>query len=344
MLRAVVADDSPTVRVLLKQILEADPDIQVVGLAKDGQEAVELVQALRPDVVTMDIQMPRMNGFEATKEIMISAPTRIVIVTASAIGKEVSTAMHALAAGALTLLIKPPGPDAPGFSAAARELVDTVKAMTQVKVVRQFRPKALLSARGLGAPCGAVAIAASTGGPQALQRLLAALPRDFPAPILVVQHISGGFTAGLVGWLGQSVPLRVKVAEADEPLVGSTVYFAPEDRHLGVSSRRAAALSEAPPVGGFRPSGTHLFQSAAAAYGAAALAVILTGMGEDGVEGLRAIRESAGRIIAQDEATSIVFGMPGAAVRAGLADLVLPLDKIAGKLVELAVPRDASKR
>jgi two-component system, chemotaxis family, protein-glutamate methylesterase/glutaminase len=336
MLRAVVADDSPTVRSLLKQVLESDPEIQVVGLAKDGVEAVELVQSLRPDVVTMDVQMPRMNGFEATKEIMITAPTRIVIVTASIIGHDVSTAMHALSAGALTLLIKPPGPDDPGFEAAARELVATVKAMTQVKVVRHHRAKPPATPTGRQAGLGVVAIAASTGGPQALQKLLSELPRDFPAPLLVAQHISAGFTAGLAGWLGQSVPMRVKVAEAGEPLAASTVYVAPEDWHLGVSPRKAIALSADPPIGGFRPSGTHLFQSVAAVYGPAAVAIVLTGMGDDGAAGLPAIKTAGGRVLAQDEASCVVFGMPAAAIRSGLADRVLPLDKIAHALTDMA--------
>jgi two-component system chemotaxis response regulator CheB len=337
MLRAVVADDSPTIRSLLQRILEADPGIQVVGLARDGREAVEMVQALRPDVVTMDIQMPRMNGFEATKEIMITAPTPIVIVTASTVGRDVSTAVHALAAGALTLLLKPPGPDAPGFEAAAAELVATVKAMTQVKVVRHHRGKEPIARPAARVPAvGVVAIASSTGGPQALQRLLSDLPRDFPAPLLIVQHISAGFTEGLASWLGQSVPLRVKVAEADEALWPSTVYIAPEDHHLGVSPRRAAQLRDDPPIGGFRPSATHLFRSVAAAYGSSAVAVMLTGMGDDGVAGLAELRRQGARILAQDEATSVVFGMPAAAIRAGLADRVLPLDQIAAALVELA--------
>jgi two-component system chemotaxis response regulator CheB len=184
-----------------------------------------------------------------------------------------------------------------------------------------------------------VAIATSTGGPAALQRLLSDLPATFPLPILIVQHITPGFTAGLVSWLGDTTPFRVKLAQEGEPLTPGTVYLAPDDVHLGAGGRGGAvALSDATAIGGFRPSGTFLFESLARAYGPAVLALILTGMGDDGVAGLRAVREAGGYVIAQDERTSIVFGMPGAAVAAGLATLVLPLEAIAPRLVALAGP------
>ncbi len=341
MIRTVVVDDSATVRSLLKGILSGDPEFEVVGTAKDGEEGVRMVQELRPDVVTMDIHMPRMNGFEATKEIMITAPTPIVLVTASTRIHDVEAAMSALRTGALALLMKPPGPQSAGFEEAARQLVATVKAMAHVKVVRQHRrppaataQKSNIPARG-DSPLGVVAIATSTGGPPALQRLLSELPRDFRLPILVVQHISLGFTAGLATWLASSVSLRVKVAQQDEPLNPSTVYVAPEGRHLGVSVRRTVLLSEEPPIEGFRPSGTFLFKSAAEVFRAGTVALIMTGMGEDGVDGLRSVRQAGGTIIAQDEASSVVFGMPGAAVREKLVDFVVPLSKISGKLTEL---------
>jgi two-component system chemotaxis response regulator CheB len=180
-----------------------------------------------------------------------------------------------------------------------------------------------------------VASATSTGGPAALQRMLAGLPGGLPAPILVVQHITVGFTDGLAAWLGSISPSRVKVAQEGEPLAAGTVYIAPDDRHLGVSDRGAVALSDAPPIGGFRPSGSHLFESVARAFGPSAVAVIMTGMGEDGVAGLRAVRQAGGRVIAQDEDSSVVFGMPRAAIAAGLAHVVLPLDDIARRLASL---------
>ena len=357
MLRAVVAEDSATARALLVAVLSADPGIEVVGEARNGAEAVTLTRRLRPDVVTMDITMPQMDGFEATREIMASVPTPIVIVTASFRAREVQTSLDALEAGALAVLAKPPGPGAPGFDQAAQQLVAYVKALSQVKLVRRWRPGSPASGGvhprrvpedrrdepGGSLTPDLVAIATSTGGPAALHRLFAALPADFPLPILVVQHIARGFTDGLADWLGKSTALRVKVAEHGEPLEPHTVYLAPEDRHLGVSGPFSVALSSAPPVGGFRPSGTFLFESAARARGAGTVALILTGMGSDGVEGLAEVRRAGGRIIAQDEESSVIFGMPGAAIAAGVADVVLPLDAIPAHLLEL-VAHESAKR
>jgi two-component system chemotaxis response regulator CheB len=344
MIRVLVAEDSPTARALLVGILSSDPEIEVVGEAQDGTQAVEMTQALRPDVVTMDIRMPRLDGFEATKEIMITAPTRIIIVTASTIAHEVETSLYALRAGALTVLPKPHGPQAPDFEETARQLLATVKSMAQVKVVRHWRPAAPLPgagreekpARPRSTPRGrVVALATSTGGPAALYQLLGDLPTEFPPPILVVQHIAPGFIAGLADWLNKACGLRVKVAEDGETLAARTVYFAPDNRHLGVTDLGRVALSQAPPVGGFRPSASFLFESVARAYGPAAVGVILTGMGDDGVDGLRALQRAGGRALAQDEKTSVVFGMPGAAVGAGAVEEVLPLQDISRRLVEL---------
>jgi two-component system chemotaxis response regulator CheB len=341
MISVLVAEDSATARALLVEILRSDPDVQVVGEARDGAEAVALAQSLQPHVITMDIRMPRLDGFQATKEIMITAPTPVVVVTASDQAHDVEVAMRALRTGAVAVLHKPSGLGSPRFEDDARNLISTVKAMSQVKVVRHWRPRPDLPRPAGAAPDRApgvrgqvVAIATSTGGPAALARLLAGLPGDFPVPILVVQHITAGFTAGLASWLDSVCDLRVKIAQPGEALVPSTVYLAPDDRHLGVAGRVAISLSAGPPVGGFRPSGTALFESVARAFGNTAVAVILTGMGEDGVQGLRAVRQACGRVLAQDERTCVVYGMPGAAVAAGLVDQVLPLDAIAGRLVD----------
>lgn len=346
MIRVLVADDSPTVRTLLVQILNDDPEIRVVGEARNGDEAVALAESLRPDLVTMDVHMPGMDGLTATKEIMIRAPTPIVIVTSSARSRDVEASLATLRIGALDLLQKPSSPAAPDFEATAKRLVAAVKAMSQVKVVRHWRqgpspaptPRVPPStAPGTPAELRArvVAIASSTGGPAALQQVLSALPAGFAAPILVVQHITSGFTSGLARWLDSSCTLRVKVAEADEALAPGTVYIAPDDRHLGASDKATVVLSGTAPVGGFRPSGTFLFESVARAFGASALAVILTGMGDDGVLGLHAVRKAGGRVIAQDEPSSVIFGMPRAAVEAGLANLVLPIDAVAPRLLAL---------
>jgi two-component system, chemotaxis family, protein-glutamate methylesterase/glutaminase len=341
MIRVLVAEDSVTTREFLVAMLRSDPKIEVVGEAKDGLEAIEMTRRLRPNVITMDIRMPRMDGLEATKQIMISIPTPIVIVSGSLEVRDVEVSMQALRAGALTLLAKPAGPASPKFEKERREFVETVKAMSQVKVVRRWRDRqpaesgAERRALGGSARVRVVAIAASTGGPAALQQTFSALEGDFPVPILVVQHIARGFVEGLASWLSAVCPLRVKVAEEGEPLSPRTVYLAPDERHLGVSSQASVSLSRTLSGTGFCPSATFLFESVARVFGTSALAVVLTGMGQDGLDGLMAVRRAGGRIIAQDEATSVVFGMPGVAVEAGLADWVLPLPEIAPRLMDM---------
>ena len=343
MLRVLVAEDSVTSRELLVAILRSDPEITVVGEASNGIDAVGLTKQLRPDVITMDIRMPKQDGFESTRQIMIDAPTPIVIVSSVYNERDVEVSMHALRVGALAVLPKPPGPESPDFDDQCRKLVQTVKAMAQVKVVRRWRERVTITPPSIPrverAPrVRIVAIVASTGGPSALARILSSLSADFEPPILVVQHISTGFVGGLAAWLNTISPLPVRVAQDGEPLRAKTVYVAPDNSHLGVRNQSEIALLPTSPVEGFRPSGTALFESVSRAFGNAMVAVMLTGMGSDGVAGLRAVRTAGGRIIAQDEATSVVFGMPAAAIAAGLADSTLPLDVIASRLEELAAP------
>ena len=342
-IRVLVADDSATARRLLVEILGADPGIEVVGQAVDGIEAVALVKRLRPDIVTMDVQMPRLDGFAATKRIMVEAPTPILITT-GVDPRVMSVSLEAVRVGALAVQAKPGDPRSPGFEEEARESVRQVKAMSQVKVVRHYdpeiaraEPRTWASGAAVEGPAEVVAIAASTGGPAALHRLLTSLPADFALPILIVQHISRGFAPGFARWLDGASPLRVKLADDGEALQPGTAYVAVDDHHLGVSLSRRVHLSTAAPVGGFRPSGTVLFDSVAAAFGRGAVAVILTGMGRDGVDGLPAIRSSGGRTIAESEATAVVYGMPAAAVHAGLADLVLPLEQVCAVVAGLLV-------
>jgi two-component system chemotaxis response regulator CheB len=339
--RVLVVDDSKIARELLVEILSSDPEINIVGCAKNGREAVRMTDTLHPQVITMDIHMPDMNGFEATKEIMMSRPTPIIIVSASASVQEVETVMQAMRNGALTVRMKPPGPNSPEFDRASRDLIETVKTMAEVKVIRHHRRELKREAVPTGhhpvpkPDVGAIAIAASTGGPPALQCLLEGLPADFPAPILVVQHIAKGFVDGFATWLDTVVSLSTKVAENHEPLLPGTIYVAPHDQHLGVSRSGKVALSSAPAVGGFRPAASHLFQSVAEAFGDKAVAVILTGMGSDGVQGLHTVRDKGGLVVAQDKDTSVVFGMPGVAVSEGLTDEVLPIGAMSEYLLEL---------
>lgn len=340
MIRVVVAEDSRAQRALLVSILESDPAIRVVGEAADGPQAVEMTLRLRPDLVTMDVHMPRLDGLEATREIMVRAPTPIVVVSSSVRPDDIALSLRATEAGALAAVAKPESPASPRFDEDRAQLVAMVKAMADVKVVRRWSGRREPDAPAVPTPAPRVpvrlvALAASTGGPVALQTILSALPASFPVPVLAVQHLSRGFVEVLARWLGSAAGLRVKVAEAGERLLPGTVYLAPDDLHLGAGSDGSVELSAAPPEEGFRPSASHLFRSAAAVYGDSLLAVILTGMGSDGVRGLRAAHAAGALVLAQDEGSSVIYGMPGEAVRAGVVGAVLPLHAIGPRLAQL---------
>ena len=350
MIRVVLAEDSDTCRALLTAVLESDGQLHIVGQAHDGEAALALTEQLRPDVVVMDAYMPVMDGFAATRNIMLRCPTPIVIVSASMNVAHVAASMRALAAGALTILPKPGSPSDAGFEELAQQFVRTVRAMADVKVVRRFdrgrsapsEPPAL--AQGIAPPLPVnakprprvVGIGASTGGPAALQRVFSDFAVQTPVPIVVVQHIARGFIEGLAGWLDAVTPHRVRVAGHGDLLQPGTVYLAPDDSQLWITRRGTVDLSRRAAVGGFLPSASVLFSSLGESYGASALGVILTGMGQDGVDGLRELRAAGAQVIAQDEETSVVFGMPAAAIAAGLVDTVLPLPMIGPRLFQLA--------
>lgn len=355
-LRVLVVEDSPTVRQLLVAMLESDPGIEVVGQAVDGREAVREAIRLRPDLITMDIEMPELDGLAATKEIMSEAPTPIIVVSSTVSEESVALSLDATQAGALMVLPKPRGPRAGGdFEAERAQLVQMVKAMAQVKVVRRWsprrgrlrpllgpRPTSGTGASARGAPLRLVVVGCSTGGPAALRRILDGMRPDFPVPIAVVQHMARGFVGGLASWLDGGGPLRVKVVTHGEALRPGVVYIADDDRQLGVERDRSdprvprARLDDLPAVGGFRPSVSYLFGTAARSFGGAAAGVILTGMGSDGVEGARELHGAGATVLAQDAETSIVYGMANEAVRVGAVDEVLPLDALAYRLWELA--------
>lgn len=342
-LGVLVADDSPVARRLIVQILGGDPGLRVIAEAANGDEAVALATRHRPDVIVMDIVMPSTDGMEATRRIMEVLPTPIVLVSSTHDPADVNMSFQALQAGALTLVAKPSGPYASTFEQDAAALTVTVKLMADVKLIRRHgaaRPdRGLVAAapaaagRSRGQPVEIVVIAASTGGPAALATIFGALPAPLPVPILVVQHIPPGFDEGLVQWLDSISPVPVRLARNREPLQDGAVLMAPADAHLGVSAGGRVALSGDAPIGGHRPSATHLFRSVAGAYGAGAVGAILTGMGVDGVAGLRLLKDAGGCVLAQDEATSVVYGMPGKAASAGIVDQILPVDRIAGALI-----------
>lgn len=341
--RVLVVDDSRTSRALLTGLLSSDPLIEVVGEAVDGASALARVAELRPSLVVMDVHMRGMDGFEATERIMAAHPTPIVIVTAGHDARDVAMGVRALRAGALTILPKPGGPGTPSFPAEAAHLRSLVRALADVRVVRRrsrseqpARPPATRSAQlPPRRAVAAIGLAVSTGGPVALQGFLTSLPGDLAVPILVVQHIASGFVDGLASWLGSATGMRVKVASDRERLHGGEVYLAPEDRHLELCVDGTLCVSNDPPVRGFRPSGTVLLRSLAQVHGAEAAAVVLTGMGNDGLEGARAVKAAGGLVLAQDEATSAVFGMPKAVIDAGLPDKVGSVHELAYALAPL---------
>lgn len=336
-LRVVVAEPAAASRESLLAILKSDPLLVVVGIASGGLELVEMVRVLRPDVVLLKMRPGGLDTVKATRRIMESDPVPIVLVTAGPRCSDVAGSLDALSAGALAVLNLPTGSDTPGFADECQRIVSTIRTLGAVRVIRRSPltipaaepPPSYPPGRALA---GIVAIAGSTGGPSALRLILAGLPSTFPVPILVVQHIAAGFVAGLVNWLDAATTLSVKLAEGGHQAVGGEVCLAPDRLHLGVMRHGRLTLSESPPVGGFRPSGSVLFESVAQSYGAAGLGVVLTGMGEDGVEGLRAMKSAGGYVLAQDESSSLVFGMPAAAIGAGLADEIVPLADMAERI------------
>jgi two-component system chemotaxis response regulator CheB len=345
MFRVIVATSRLDIQESIAKAIKSDKQVEIVGVAISGAEAVAMTKKLRPDLVVMGTHLQSLDGVEATREIMVEAPTPIVLVFQSPNPRAVELSVRALEAGALAVIPAPIQSLKNGASAeeaATRKFLATLKAMSQVRVVRRWRDKPNPRVRldrphaERRAPLGIIGIAASTGGPAAMKSILADLPRDFPVPILVVQHITTGFIGGVASWLDATIPLRVKVAENGEPLKPHFVYLAPDERHLGVANRSRISVSDEPPINGFRPSGTYLFESIARVFGADALAVILTGMGNDGADGLSALYNAGGKVVAQDEKSSVVFGMPKAAVDAGIAHRVLPLEEIARTIISLA--------
>lgn len=352
MIDILIVDDSPVARRLLTHIFSADPDLHVVGIAVDGQEALDAVRRHRPQVVTMDIHMPVLDGFEATRRIMQSHPVPIVMISGSYDPTEVSKAFRSMEEGAFAILARPVGPEDPHYEWQAREICQTIHlAAATVPRRRQASPTSPMAgsargpivAAGAAGPVRLVAIGASTGGPPALQTILASLPPQFPVPIVIVQHIASGFVEGMIQWLNNTSGPLVCLAHHRELLQAGHAYVAPDGAQMGVSADGTLAMLNGPPEHGLCPSVSHLFRSVATHYRASAIGVLLTGMGRDGAAELAAMRQLGAVTIVQNRESCAVFGMPGQAVDLGGAMHQLPPDQIARMLLALAGSRPAGR-
>jgi two-component system chemotaxis response regulator CheB len=355
-LRVLVVEDSLTIRRRFCEILAADPMLEVIGEAEDGKRAIELCETLRPDVITLDMVMPVMSGLTATEYIMAYRPTPILIVSASTNRGELFKTYDALAAGAVDVLEKPTWDN--GDDAWERRFVSAVKLIAKIKVITH--PRLRLSgnaSQAIAMPAATaltpqasvqpnrrlemLALGASTGGPAAIVRILRALPRDLNVPIFFVLHIDEPFGTAFAEWLDDQSPHSVAYARDREPIesLRGRVIMAPPGKHLTVAGAQLR-LSADPPRHSCRPSIDVLFESLAIDRGAAVLACLLTGMGRDGAAGLMAIRRAGGFTIAQDEGSSVIYGMPREAVMLGAAAAVLPLDQIAPRIVDLLASKE----
>lgn len=335
MLRVLIVDDTATTRLLLRTAIDGSGDMQVVGEATDGHEAVSMARRLRPDVILMDITMPNMNGLDATREIMSDTPTPIVMISASVEGRETEVAFSAMKLGALALLSKPVGPADPLHQQQIAHILKTVRTMAGVRVIhhrrspvheRQYPSTPPIQPR----QAELVVIGASTGGPAALAEVLRGLPPTFDLPVVIAQHIAPEFVPSLAQWLDSLTPLSVRSAEGEPGPQRGVVHIAPANVNLTFDPRGRYALDTT--VTPYTPSCDVLFNGAATVFGSRAVGVILTGMGADGAQGLKHMALAGAMTIAQDEASSAVFGMPQEAITRGAVRRIARLDEIAGLL------------
>jgi two-component system, chemotaxis family, protein-glutamate methylesterase/glutaminase len=345
-IKVLVVEDSAVVQLLLVQLLKRDPQFDVIGTANNGEEALTFVAHIKPDVILMDVHMPQMDGIEATRRIMETEPVPIVVASASLRSDEVSLTFRALEAGALAFVDKSARAGSPEFDESVKRLKQTLKLMSEVKVVRRRRPANLANVaaakptaiplKGRGPAAKLVAIGVSTGGPPVLQRILSGLPKNFPLPLLIVQHITPGFLSGLTDWLCETTGLPSHVARHETVPKPGNAYFAPDDFHMGLDHAGRIVLSKAAPEHGLRPAVAYLFRSVTDVLGSQSVGVLLTGMGKDGAEELKQMKQSGAVTMAQDQESSIVHGMPGAAIALGAATYVLSPEGIAAALASLA--------
>jgi two-component system chemotaxis response regulator CheB len=338
--RVLIVDDSAFMRKVLEEIIRTDPKLEVVGQAKDGREAITMAQTLQPDVMTMDINMPRMDGLEATQQIMTQNPRPILIVSSESRQGAAST-LRALELGAIDFVTKPSSGIDLDMKTVRDELLGKLKMAAKVRVVRtaashdlsagavpRSQPQPAKEVGNSEARIPLVMIAASTGGPATLMRLMPRFPKDFQAAVVLVQHMPATFTSQLSLQLTEVASIRVKEAEQNEALQTGTFYVCPGSHHLRISMTGRIKLDDGPRISGYRPCADVAFESAAAYGGANIVGVVLTGMGNDGAKGVQAVKAGRGYVLAQDEATSVIFGMPAEAIRTGAVNQVVGIDEM----------------
>ncbi|NLW76678.1 MAG: chemotaxis-specific protein-glutamate methyltransferase CheB [Methanomicrobiales archaeon] len=338
MIRVLLVDDSEVTLMVLQSILEKEPDISVIGRAKNGREAIALASRWAPDIITMDINMPDLDGFVTTRKIMENTPTPIIIVSGIDNLEEIRASFRAVEAGALGVFRKPPGYDDPEFRSASLEFISAIRTFSEVKVIRRRssgnngnhnEPEKITVPFRISQDIRVVLIGASTGGPQAVQEILQNMKPDFSLPMVLVQHMSPGFIEGLSLWLKESTGFQTKIAEEGEIIIPGVLYIAPDGKHTGITSDLSIEFSNTEPEHNLRPSVSYLFRSAAKNLGSKSLGVLLTGMGSDGAEELLQIRQKGGCTIIQDRESSFVYGMPGAAEARHAGMFSLPPKQIA---------------
>lgn len=316
-IKVLIVEDSPTIADLLVYIYKSDPELEVIGVVHNGIEALKMLETRTPDIISMDVNMPGMDGIETTRKIMETKPIPIVIVSASWHPSDVEKTFGAINAGALTLIEKPRGIGHPNHEKMAKKLIDLIKAMAKVKVIRRYPVNKITKDNAIiqkphpdSYEC--VAIGVSTGGPNVIQTLLSNLNPDFSIPVLIVQHISEGFLAGFVKWLNDYTGFKVKIAEEGITIEPGIAYIAPDNRHLGIYKNKVK-LSDESPVQGNKPSVSHLFKTVADCYGPNSIGILMTGMGSDGAKELKYMKDKGALTIIQDKESSLIFGMPGEA-------------------------------
>jgi len=333
MIRVVIVDDSPTFRLLERSILESDPGIQVVAEAINGHEAIRVCKRHQPDIITMDIHMPGVDGYAAIQSIMSEMPCPIIVLTGTPESFNDKIHSKAIQSGALTALPKPK--DIQGIDPAADILIEKIKSMSQVKVIRRKKlsqPSVQSHSYSLQTSKNSIkilGIGASTGGPPAIQKILSGLSTQIACPIVIVQHISQGFVQNLAKWLVSSTSFSVSLAVHAERMIPGHVYIAQDSHHLTVTREGRLYLNQTGPVDGHQPSVTVMFQSIAKEYGASSMGILLTGMGCDGASGLKQMADAGAMTIAQDEQSSVVFGMPKKAIELGGARKIISIEEIA---------------